>query len=275
MLTADDPRPGAQAELLRILQKQHVEISRATAPFSVTRSRRAPALRRAAAAATRHNVARRRRATTERDESSSPPAATSCAWTSRTRASPTRCSTISTGRRTIRRRRRTTTPAGRSPKGSPCRRCASSIPRCSTSPMEKVSGDVRAPGGVTGDGSVFAINHNGDNALATLRYRSLGGHPGGRGAVHRGRQEVRARLVRHPQREPRRSRQGGARARASRRTPCRRPRVKMHPVRAARVADDAHLAQHADRRLVALRARSARHSVRLHQHPGRRAGRRI
>jgi hypothetical protein len=31
---ADDPRPGAQAELLRILQLQHVEISRATAPFS-------------------------------------------------------------------------------------------------------------------------------------------------------------------------------------------------------------------------------------------------
>jgi len=38
-------------------------------------------------------------------------------------------------------------------------------------PMEKVSGTVRAPGGVRGEGSVFAINHNGDNALATLRYR--------------------------------------------------------------------------------------------------------
>ncbi len=32
----DDPRPGAQAELLRVLQRQAVEISRATAPFSVT-----------------------------------------------------------------------------------------------------------------------------------------------------------------------------------------------------------------------------------------------
>ncbi len=32
---ADDPRPGAQAELLRILQRQGVEISRATAPFTV------------------------------------------------------------------------------------------------------------------------------------------------------------------------------------------------------------------------------------------------
>src|ERR1043166_8694291 len=35
ILTADDRRPGAQAELLRILQKQRVEISRATAPFSI------------------------------------------------------------------------------------------------------------------------------------------------------------------------------------------------------------------------------------------------
>src|SRR4029078_2283980 len=30
------PRPGAQASLLRVLQKQGVEISRATAPFTVT-----------------------------------------------------------------------------------------------------------------------------------------------------------------------------------------------------------------------------------------------
>ena len=33
---ADDPRPGAQAELLRVLQTQRCEISKATAPFSVT-----------------------------------------------------------------------------------------------------------------------------------------------------------------------------------------------------------------------------------------------
>ena len=33
---ADDPRPGAQAELLRVLQTQHCEISRATVPFTVS-----------------------------------------------------------------------------------------------------------------------------------------------------------------------------------------------------------------------------------------------
>src|SRR3954464_8658872 len=35
VLAGDDPRPGAQAELLKVLQKQGVEISRATAEFSV------------------------------------------------------------------------------------------------------------------------------------------------------------------------------------------------------------------------------------------------
>ena len=43
VLPADDPRPGAQAELLRVLQKQGVEISRATASFTVTRARQAHA----------------------------------------------------------------------------------------------------------------------------------------------------------------------------------------------------------------------------------------
>src|SRR5476651_2701368 len=36
VLAADDPRPGAQADLLKVLQKQGVEISRATAAFTVT-----------------------------------------------------------------------------------------------------------------------------------------------------------------------------------------------------------------------------------------------
>jgi hypothetical protein len=44
-------------------------------------------------------------------------------------------------------------------------------PKILAVPMEIVSGDIRAPGGVTGAGSVFAIDDNADNALATLRYR--------------------------------------------------------------------------------------------------------
>ena len=38
-------------------------------------------------------------------------------------------------------------------------------------PMELVKGEVKAPFGVSGQGTVFAINHNADNALITLRYR--------------------------------------------------------------------------------------------------------
>src|SRR5262249_46136365 len=37
--------------------------------------------------------------------------------------------------------------------------------------MERVTGEIRPTGGVTGTGTIFAINHNADNALATLRYR--------------------------------------------------------------------------------------------------------
>ena len=43
VLPASDPRLGAQAELLRVLQKQGVEISRATAPFTVNLPVRRPA----------------------------------------------------------------------------------------------------------------------------------------------------------------------------------------------------------------------------------------
>src|SRR5213079_2038503 len=37
--------------------------------------------------------------------------------------------------------------------------------------MEKVNGEVRSTGGVTGSGTVFLINENADNDLITLRYR--------------------------------------------------------------------------------------------------------
>lgn len=38
-------------------------------------------------------------------------------------------------------------------------------------PMSKVNGEVKAPGGMIGKGNIYVINHNADNALATLRYR--------------------------------------------------------------------------------------------------------
>lgn len=38
-------------------------------------------------------------------------------------------------------------------------------------PMEKVNGDVKSPSGISGSGSTFIVNHNADNALVTLRYQ--------------------------------------------------------------------------------------------------------
>lgn len=38
-------------------------------------------------------------------------------------------------------------------------------------PMEMVTGEIKAPGTINGNGSVYLINHNADNALVTLRYR--------------------------------------------------------------------------------------------------------
>jgi hypothetical protein len=38
-------------------------------------------------------------------------------------------------------------------------------------PMDRVNGEIRAPGSVIGTGSTYIVNHNADNALVTLRYR--------------------------------------------------------------------------------------------------------
>jgi hypothetical protein len=44
-------------------------------------------------------------------------------------------------------------------------------PKILTVPIESVTGEIKAAGGVNGSGAVFAIDHNADLALATLRYR--------------------------------------------------------------------------------------------------------
>ena len=38
-------------------------------------------------------------------------------------------------------------------------------------PVQKIAAPLPAPGGIRGDGSVFVVNHNSDNALVTLRYK--------------------------------------------------------------------------------------------------------
>ena len=173
---ADDPRPGGQAELLRLLQMQGCEIHRATAPFTVT----LPAKKKPARAAS---------ATTA---SATPATAGNPGNASEAKASDTR--QFPAGSYLV----RMDQPYSRiadmmldyqywSP-NDPQRNIYDDTAwtfgelgnvqvarvtdvKALDAAMEKVSGEVRAPGGVKGGGSVFVVNHNADNALVTLRYR--------------------------------------------------------------------------------------------------------
>ena len=124
VLPGDDPRPGNQAELLRTMQAQGVEIHRATAPFTVNTKSEPGAV-----ATGSPNIASRpgpRQSTPQPSRfqpvphlpvqrlsrAPSPPAATSFAWINPTVALPTPCLTISIGRQTIRRPKSTTIPPG-------------------------------------------------------------------------------------------------------------------------------------------------------------------
>jgi hypothetical protein len=231
VLTADDPRPGAQAELLRILQKQRVELSRATAPFSVTLPARARSGRAAQDSATS------RASASTRSETRQFPAGT---WIVRMDQPYSRIADALLDRQYWAPNDPQKTPyddTGWSfPEGFAVQAVRVTDEKVLGVPMEKVTTTVRAPGGVNGDGSVFVINHNGDNALATLRYRlraadiqaaeepfTASGRKFARGSF----------IIRNVNRGDldRATRELGLVAYGT-----SAPSVKMHPLRAARVA---------------------------------------
>ncbi len=177
VLSAHDPRLGAQADLLHVMQLQHVEISRATAGFSVTMPVRRPRPQRGGGAGGRGSAADAAAAALEQDTT----------HRTETREFPAGSYII-----------RMDQPYSRiadalldyqywspnDPQKNPYDDTGWTFPegfavqavRVTDStvlkvPMQRVTGEIRAPGGVTGSGSIFVINHNGDNALATLRYR--------------------------------------------------------------------------------------------------------
>ncbi|MBK7600478.1 MAG: hypothetical protein IPJ07_18960 [Acidobacteria bacterium] len=161
----DDPRPGGQAELLRLLQNQGCEVHRSTAAFTVTM----PAKKKPARPAGGNN-----------SNAAQEPATT-------TRTFPAGSYIV-----------RMDQPYSRiadmmldyqywSP-NDPQRNIYDDTAwtfgelgnvqvvrvldvKVLDATMEKISGEVRSSGGVQGSGSVFAINHNADNSLMTLRYR--------------------------------------------------------------------------------------------------------
>jgi len=180
VLSANDPRLGAQAELLRVLQKQHVEISRATAPFSVTLpARRAP---RSGGRGGRSGDAD----SAAGGRGAGAPAADTTA-TREVRQFPAGSYIVRMDQPYSRiadalldyqywsptdpQKRPYDDTGWTFPEGfaAPAVRVVDA--KVLDVPMERVNGEVRARGGVSGSGAVFAINHDGDNALATLRYR--------------------------------------------------------------------------------------------------------
>lgn len=181
VLPANDPRPGNQAELLRTLQAQGVEVSRANAPFTIS----VKAKKKEAVAGSDHGP-----------ETVSPVRVVVAT------ASPSPVPTL------------VTTESRAFPAGSyiirmdqPYSRIADALldyqywapndpqqevyddtawtmgelanvevfrivdMKVLDVPMERVGAEVRAPGSVTGTGSIYLANHNADNALVTLRYR--------------------------------------------------------------------------------------------------------
>ena len=196
----DDPRSGNQASLLRVLQGQACEIHRATAPFTVRVRRRSTG--RGGSRVSESTPSEARVTATPN------PAATPSDATPRASFSPSPTSSPTSAPRSAETESRTF-PAGSYivRMDQPYSRIADALldyqywsPRdplqsvyddtgwtfgelgnvqvvrvtdvkVLSAAMERVTGDVRSPGGVTGTGSIFIVNANADNSLITLRYR--------------------------------------------------------------------------------------------------------
>ena len=172
---ADDSRPGAQAELLRTLQLQGCEVSRATAPFSVTMKKKKP----------QPDADEKKTATTSTPKPANDQKKTEPQ--TETRQFPAGSYII-----------RMDQPYSRiadmlldyqywSP-NDPQKEVYDDTGwtfgelgnvqvvrvtdvKVLDAAMERISGEVHAAGGMKGSGSVYIINHNTDSALMTLRYR--------------------------------------------------------------------------------------------------------
>ncbi|HEY2375022.1 MAG TPA: M14 family zinc carboxypeptidase [Gemmatimonadaceae bacterium] len=240
VLPADDPRRGAQADLLRVLQKQAVEISRATRPFSVTVVVRRPAEGRGGRAG--------RGAATQGD--SAPPRPTEV---TETRQFPAGSYVIRMDQPYSRiadalldyqywspndpQKNPYDDTGWTFPEGFGVRAVRTTDTKVLDVPMERVTGEIKAPGGVTGSGGVFLVNHNGDNALATLRYKLRNADfqaaeaPFDADGKHFNRGSFVIRNVSQGDLD-RLTKELGISAYAS----AAAPNVKLHPLRAARIA---------------------------------------
>ncbi len=180
IFTADDPRPGPQADLLRILQMQGCEISKTTAPVTVT----IPGHKRPARPTTSDTA-------TDGDAQQAPPAKDAG---QEEKESAPELRTFPTGSYVV----RMDQPYSRiadalldyqywapdDPQRNPyddtgwtfgelfnVKVTRVTDTKVLDAPMTLVKGDVTAPGSVTGGGPVFVVANNADPSLAALRYR--------------------------------------------------------------------------------------------------------
>ncbi len=169
IFSANDPRLGAQADLLRTLQKQHVEISRATAPFSVTLP--APARSGRAGRSAQDSATGGARVPTVAETRQFPAGS----YIVRMDQPYSRAADALLDHQFWSPNDPQKTPyddTGWSfPEGYAVQAVRAVDPKVLDTPMELVTGALTPRGGVTGTGTVFAVKHNGDNALATLRYK--------------------------------------------------------------------------------------------------------
>jgi hypothetical protein len=183
---ANDPRPGSQAELLRVLQKQAVEISRATSAFTVT----IPAKPVPAAGGGRGNGRGGRGGGGGGNAAGAPgdaPAPPPPPAAPTTREFPAGSYIVRLDQPYSRiadalldyqywsptdaQARPYDDTGWTFPEGFAVQAVRVTDAKVLDVPMELVKGDVKAPSGATGAGSVFAINNNAENSLITLRYK--------------------------------------------------------------------------------------------------------
>ena len=233
IFTANDPRPGGQAELLRLLQQQGCEVHKATAPFSAT----IPA-KKGAKAETKQFPAGSYLVRMDQPYSRIADMMLDYQyWATNDPQTNIYDDTAWTfGELGNVQVARVTDVAVLS------------------APMEKVVGDVKALSGISGSGSTFIVNHNTDNALVTLRYQlknasfesaeepfEIAGQKFNRGSF----------IIRNTSADELGKIVNELGLKAVARYSA--PTVKTHPVRVRRIAMDAHLADQARPRLVAHR----------------------
>ncbi|HUI75838.1 MAG TPA: M14 family zinc carboxypeptidase [Candidatus Acidoferrum sp.] len=168
VLPGDDPRPSLQADLLRVIQRQHVEISRATSAFTVTlpaKKEKKPEKKRAAKQPEKKNETMEETVTREfpagsyiirMDQPYSRIADALLDYQYWSPDDPQKTPYDDTG-----------WTFGELFNVQVVR--VKDV-KVLDAPMERVT-NVNAPGGVQTSGTIFAINNNAEPALATLRYR--------------------------------------------------------------------------------------------------------